>query len=78
MEKMPLITFLAQDAPMVLVEITSIKGSSPRDSGTFMLVSKDELWGTIGGGQLEYLAIDEARRMLITGSEAELLSLIHI
>jgi xanthine dehydrogenase accessory factor len=68
-----LIEFLAQDAPMVLVEITSIKGSSPRDSGTFMLVSKDQLWGTIGGGQLEYLAIDEARRMLKTGSELELM-----
>jgi xanthine dehydrogenase accessory factor len=73
MGRVPLIEFLSLDAPMVLVEITSIKGSSPRDSGTIMLVSKDELWGTIGGGQLEYLAIDEARRMLFTGSEAELM-----
>jgi xanthine dehydrogenase accessory factor len=69
----PLSQFMSQDVPMVLVEITSIKGSSPRDSGTLMLVSKDQLWGTIGGGQLEYLAIDEARRMLVTGSEAELM-----
>lgn len=73
MVSVPLSEFLAQDVPMILVEITSIKGSSPRDTGTFMLVSSDALWGTIGGGQLEYLAIDEARRMLATGSEAELM-----
>jgi xanthine dehydrogenase accessory factor len=73
MGSVPLIEFLSLDVLVVLVEITSIKGSSPRDSGTFMLVGADHLWGTIGGGQLEYLAIDEARRMLKSGSEAELM-----
>ena len=29
-----------------------------------MLVSKDQIWGTIGGGQLEYIAIDHARNLL--------------
>lgn len=69
----PLSSFLANQDAIVLVEITSIKGSSPRDSGTFMLVSGSKLWGTIGGGQLEYMAIDEARRMLKSGSQAELM-----
>ncbi len=50
--------------PAILIEITSVKGSAPREAGTFMLVSKDRIWQTIGGGQFEYMAIDHARAML--------------
>ncbi len=32
-----------------------------------MLVAEEEIWGTIGGGQLEFLAIDNARAMLKGG-----------
>jgi xanthine dehydrogenase accessory factor len=53
--------------PVVLVEITAAKGSTPRTAGTFMLVSNSERAGTIGGGQLEFAAIDKARQMLRTG-----------
>ncbi|WP_188356064.1 xanthine dehydrogenase accessory protein XdhC [Rhizobium rhizogenes] len=61
-------TFLARPAPAILVEIESVKGSSPREAGTFMLVSQEALWETIGGGQFEYMAIDHARAMLRTGA----------
>ncbi|MDA5634140.1 MULTISPECIES: xanthine dehydrogenase accessory protein XdhC [Rhizobium/Agrobacterium group] len=60
--------FLARPAPAILVEIESVKGSSPREAGTFMLVSQADLWETIGGGQFEYMAIDHARAMLRTGA----------
>jgi xanthine dehydrogenase accessory factor len=60
-------TFLAQSGPSILVDITAAKGSVPRNTGTFMLVSKSGLWGTIGGGNLEFAAIDMARDMLSTG-----------
>ncbi|WP_312360519.1 xanthine dehydrogenase accessory protein XdhC [Agrobacterium sp.] len=60
-------TFLARPAPAILVEIEAVKGSSPREAGTFMLVSQDGLWETIGGGQFEYMAIDHARAMLRSG-----------
>lgn len=52
------------DIPAVLVELSSARGSAPRDAGAWMLVSVDDVAATIGGGQLEYLAIDHARRML--------------
>lgn len=56
--------FLGREPASVLVEVTGADGSTPRDAGTWMLVAKSSLFGTIGGGQLEYMAIDQARRML--------------
>lgn len=65
--------FLDKEGAKVLVEIASVRGSAPRDEGAFMLVSMDAIGGTIGGGQLEYMAIDHARRMLAgKGGEAKL------
>lgn len=56
--------FLARAPRAVLVEVTATRGSTPREAGAFMLVSATESLGTIGGGQLEYMAIDEARRLI--------------
>ena len=61
-------SFLAQYPAAILVEIESVKGSSPREAGTFMLISQEALWETIGGGQFEYMAIDHARAMLRNGA----------
>lgn len=63
----PLDTFLAENPHAVLIEITGTQGSTPREAGTFMLVSADHIWGTIGGGQFEYLAIGNAREILKGG-----------
>jgi xanthine dehydrogenase accessory factor len=60
----PLTDFLSGSIPTILIEIEAVKGSAPREAGTFMLVSKDAIWQTIGGGQFEYMAIDHARAML--------------
>jgi xanthine dehydrogenase accessory factor len=56
--------FLAMHSSAVLVDLIETKGSTPREAGTFMLVSKTAIWGTIGGGQFEYMAIDNARALL--------------
>lgn len=61
---LPLETFLTQNPHTILIEIIGTQGSTPRETGTFMLVSADHIWGTIGGGQFEYLAIGNAREML--------------
>jgi xanthine dehydrogenase accessory factor len=66
---MPLAAFLAANPASILVEITEAKGSTPREQGAFMLVSSTAIWGTIGGGQFEYMAIDNARSIL-SGSGA--------
>ncbi|WP_195819911.1 xanthine dehydrogenase accessory protein XdhC [Roseobacter sp. MH60115] len=46
------------------VEVLATKGSTPRDAGTAMKVTKTEAFGTIGGGALEYDAIARARAIL--------------
>jgi len=61
--------FIATHPSAILVEIREAKGSTPREAGTFMLVAQAAIWGTIGGGQFEYMAIDNARAMLGGGGE---------
>ncbi len=57
--------------PAWLVEVASAAGSTPRDADAWMLVSKDRTFATIGGGQLEFMAIDHARK-LVSGAKADL------
>ena len=52
---------------MIRVRVISARGSTPRDVGAEMFVGPDAVQGTIGGGQLEYMAIDRARVMLAQG-----------
>jgi len=46
-------------SPTCLVTIIEVRGSAPRGVGTAMLVAGQELTGTIGGGRLEFEAIQE-------------------
>ncbi len=64
MRDLSLTAFITSHPHLVLVEIREAKGSTPREAGTFMLVADTAIWGTIGGGQFEYMAIDNARAML--------------
>lgn len=56
--------FLRDNPDTIKVEISIGEGSTPREQGAWMLVSPAALYQTIGGGQLEYMAIDHARAML--------------
>ena len=56
--------FLRRAQAAILVEVTGAAGSTPRDTDAWMLVSERDIFATIGGGQLEYMAIDHARRAL--------------
>lgn len=55
---------LARGDEGVLIRVTATQGSVPREAGTWMAVWADALTATIGGGQLEFQAIQEARDML--------------
>lgn len=54
--------------PAVRVVVDATEGSVPREAGTWMLVFAGEVAGTIGGGQLEYQAIAQARERLAPGA----------
>ena len=55
---------LSDISSTVLVMITADAGSTPKDSGAWMLVSRKHTYGTLGGGQLEKMAEEEARKLL--------------
>ncbi len=59
--------FFAANPNAIACELTSVRGSSPREQGTFMLVGPQAIFGTIGGGALEYMVIDHARRLIAEG-----------
>jgi xanthine dehydrogenase accessory factor len=67
--------FLTAQPASVLVTVRATKGSAPRERGAFMLVSTSAIFGTVGGGHLEYSAIDMARRMLVSGEPSSSLVL---
>jgi xanthine dehydrogenase accessory factor len=48
----------------VLVLVTEALGSTPREAGAAMLVTRDSLHGTVGGGRVEHEATRLARAML--------------
>lgn len=54
---------VAAHGRVVRVVIAAIKGSSPRETGTAMLVWNSGQVGTIGGGALEYQAAGTARSL---------------
>lgn len=55
---------VAAHEPAALITVLASEGSAPRGPGTRMLVTKGALHGTIGGGQLEYRAVEQARSIL--------------
>jgi len=59
--------FFSANPKAIACELTSVRGSSPREQGTFMLVGQEAIFGTIGGGALEYMVIDHARKLIAEG-----------
>ncbi|WP_145154639.1 xanthine dehydrogenase accessory protein XdhC [Pseudomonas oryzihabitans] len=60
--------FEARGEPCMLITVADEQGSTPREAGTKMLVGREEQHLTIGGGHLEYRAVDIAREMLAAGT----------
>lgn len=58
----------------VLVTVASVRGHAPREAGAKMVVAAGRTWGTVGGGNLEAVAIARARAMAGEGgTQPELL-----
>lgn len=56
--------------PCVLVTVLGTSGSTPRDPGSKMVVTAQDTFDSIGGGRLEWLATEAARKMLGDGQGA--------
>ncbi|MBF0674642.1 xanthine dehydrogenase accessory protein XdhC [Pseudomonas sp.] len=53
-----------QGTPCVLVTLIEERGSTPRNAGAKLVVTAERNYDTIGGGHLEYKALQIAREML--------------
>tara|TARA_B110000196_G_C21146510_1_gene666902 strand:+ start:545 stop:1459 length:915 start_codon:yes stop_codon:yes gene_type:complete len=60
-----------QGQAYVLVTLVGVSGSTPRNSGTKMVISNDDIFDTIGGGHLEHKAIKQAKKMLLNGKSCQ-------
>lgn len=58
---------LASGTDAMLVTVARIQGSAPREPGATMVVTADGSHRTIGGGHLEWQAIEHARQRLAAG-----------
>ena len=60
-----------QGQAYILITLVGVSGSTPRDSGTKMVVSLDKSYDTIGGGHLEYKAIATAQLLLLENKKQQ-------
>ncbi len=60
-----------QGKAYVLITIVGVTGSTPRNSGTKMVVSQNEIFDTIGGGHLEFKAIKFAKQLLNSNEDCQ-------
>lgn len=55
---------LPAQEPVAMISVLATEGSAPRGPGTRMLVTAQGEFGTIGGGALEFRAVEQARAVL--------------
>lgn len=60
-----------QREPAVLVTVASVRGHAPREPGAKMVVGRERTWDTIGGGNLEAVAIERSRALIDQGAGPE-------
>ncbi|MFT5578717.1 MAG: xanthine dehydrogenase accessory factor [Paraglaciecola psychrophila] len=55
----------------VIVTVMGARGSTPRDSGSKMVVTLDGSYCSIGGGHLEFQAMAKARELLLSNTDLQ-------
>ncbi len=68
-------SLLRTGAPVAHVLIAAARGSTPREAGAAMLVTDTQIFGTVGGGRLEWDAVARARALLATGATSAVLEI---
>lgn len=55
----------------VIATVIGAQGSTPRDTSSKMVIDSENSYDTIGGGQLEYLIIQEARQLMLKNENCQ-------
>jgi xanthine dehydrogenase accessory factor len=58
----------ARGEAAALVTVCAVSGSAPREPGTRMLIWAGGQVGTVGGGNLEFTIVDQARKLVASGN----------
>jgi xanthine dehydrogenase accessory factor len=56
--------------PCVIVTVLAVRGHAPREPGAKMIVTLEATFGTVGGGNLEAMAVETARSKLETRADS--------
>lgn len=59
---------LSDTTAAMVVMIEATKGSTPRDAQAVMIVTEAGFTGSVGGGQLEWIALEQARKLMTAGT----------
>ncbi|MBW8189797.1 xanthine dehydrogenase accessory protein XdhC [Neiella marina] len=62
----------------VIATLIDTQGSTPRDGGSKMVIDGDHSYDTLGGGQLEFLVIQQARELLSSNRHCQLVKPIPL
>jgi len=57
----------------VIATIINTQGSTPRDGGSKMVIDSTHTYDTIGGGQLEFLIVQQARELITKNQACQIL-----
>jgi xanthine dehydrogenase accessory factor len=67
-----ILRLIERDGTVGLVTVVKVDGSTPREAGARMVVARNgTISGSIGGGPLEWAAIDVAKQLIAAGPGAE-------
>lgn len=67
-----------QGSGYVIATIINTQGSTPRDGGSKMVITADATYDTIGGGQLEFLLVQQARELVVQNKTLQILKPIPL
>lgn len=62
----------------VIATVINTQGSTPRDGGSKMVIDADSSYDTLGGGQLEFLVVQQARELIAQNKHCQVLRAIPL
>jgi xanthine dehydrogenase accessory factor len=62
----------------VIATVLGTHGSTPRATGSKMVISAEHIYDTLGGGHLEFKVIEKARELLVQGEAAQIIEQFNL
>ncbi|REL32326.1 xanthine dehydrogenase accessory protein XdhC [Thalassotalea euphylliae] len=62
----------------VIATVLGTSGSTPRASGSKMVITGEQIYDTLGGGHLEFKVIEKARQLLAQGEAVQVAEQFHL